>query len=345
MSNSQEKILPTVSIVIPTYKRAQDIERLLNSLVSEITGGIEVIVVDDASPDPRIFDSVKELFPNTLFIHSSVNQGPGRSRNLGAQKANSDIILFLDSDTTLCKGSILALKSFFAENPKYEVLCGWDDLIPLNSGFFARFKAIFQVSVAPTCGQEVSFVAGRCFAIKRQLMISSAGFDTVYKSAEVEDYEFGRRLVSQGNSIWFLPEMRVQHDYPSFYNQAVLYFKRVVLWMELQPNSEGAFDNSLGTRRRDALITIFSAIFPWTFISLNWLWPSFFPILISITAITLNAKFLKMCYKEEGLWFLIKAIFCHSFLSLVICIGGAHSLITKPVWKKLKLMYYPTPKG
>jgi glycosyltransferase involved in cell wall biosynthesis len=90
---------PRVSVVVPTYNRAPDIARCLDSLVAQSYRDFEVLVCDDGSKDDT--REVVESFTDRLHIeyHWAENWGgPARPRNVGLAKARGEYLAFLDSD-------------------------------------------------------------------------------------------------------------------------------------------------------------------------------------------------------------------------------------------------------
>ena len=91
---------PSVSIVIPTYNRANFIQRAIASVCSQSYQNFEVIVVDDNSQD-NTAEVVREIAKRDRRInycrHSS-NLGGSAARNTGIKKATGKYIAFLDSD-------------------------------------------------------------------------------------------------------------------------------------------------------------------------------------------------------------------------------------------------------
>ena len=88
-----------VSVIIPTYNRAIDLKRCLDSLVRQTYSKFEVIICDDGSSDNTI--DVVESFKSILDIiyTNGLNfGGPARPRNNGIKLSNGEYIAFLDSD-------------------------------------------------------------------------------------------------------------------------------------------------------------------------------------------------------------------------------------------------------
>ncbi len=317
---------PTLSVIIPTYQRAADVQHLLGSLEAHMQN-VEVLVVDDCSPDPRRFDGVKNRFPAVHFVHVQRNEGPGASRNRGAREATGDVMLFLDSDTELVPGSIETVREFFAGHPEAHVCSGGISTEPINAGFFPRYKALLETSWVPDHDSEVTFVAGRCFAVRRAAFLQIGGFDTAYAGADVEDFDLGYRLRRQFGAIWFLKDLRVKHRYPSMWQQARLYRRRVILWMALRSKATG-FDN-VGTTSREALISALSALLPIVLVasvSTGFIVPG---MLFGVLTVIANRRFLQRCLREQGFIFAVRALSCHCYLAMWICAGVAAALCTR----------------
>lgn len=87
---------PKVSVVIPTYNRADYIAAAVESVFAQTLDDVEVVVVDDGSTD----DTAQRLAPFTgkLNYLCTGNQGPARARNEGMRRARGEYIAYLDSD-------------------------------------------------------------------------------------------------------------------------------------------------------------------------------------------------------------------------------------------------------
>ena len=92
----------SISIITPTYNRADELIHLLKS-ISEQTyplENIECIISDDGSLDntEMIVKEWQEKSHFDIIYLSQENKGPGAARNHGLEKCSGDIILFIDSD-------------------------------------------------------------------------------------------------------------------------------------------------------------------------------------------------------------------------------------------------------
>ena len=88
-----------VSVIVPSYNRAESLKRCLDSLVLQVYKNFEVLVCDDGSTDDT--GQVVKSFQDTLLIRYFWSEnfgGPARPRNIGIANALGCYIAFLDSD-------------------------------------------------------------------------------------------------------------------------------------------------------------------------------------------------------------------------------------------------------
>ena len=87
-----------ISIIIPVYNASLTLKECLDAIFNSHFKNFEVIVVSDNSPDNSV-KLAKEY--RCKVIELSENKGPAFARNIGAQAAEGDVLLFLDSDVVI----------------------------------------------------------------------------------------------------------------------------------------------------------------------------------------------------------------------------------------------------
>ena len=99
---AENKYTEKVSVIVPAYKVEKYIEFCLLSIFKQTYKNLEVIAVDDGSPDntPRILDELAKQHPQLKVIHKA-NGGVSRARNTGINAATGDYIVFVDGDDYL----------------------------------------------------------------------------------------------------------------------------------------------------------------------------------------------------------------------------------------------------
>lgn len=89
-----------VSVIISCYKNEKDIEKAITSCVEQTLDEIEVIVVNDGSPDnsQEIIDKMMKKYPGKVFGYLKENGGIASVRNFGISKVRGEYFGFLDGD-------------------------------------------------------------------------------------------------------------------------------------------------------------------------------------------------------------------------------------------------------
>lgn len=91
--------MPKISIIVPIYNVEKYLERCIQSLLNQTLRDIEIIMVDDESPDdcPQLCDIYASQDQRIKVIHKK-NEGLGYARNTGLEIASGEYIAFVDSD-------------------------------------------------------------------------------------------------------------------------------------------------------------------------------------------------------------------------------------------------------
>lgn len=126
-----------VSIIIPIYRVEPYIVRCIDSVLSQTYRDLEVILVDDCSPDSSM-KLAKECVDKSqlskdiifVYLYHDYNRGLSAARNTGVVAATGDYIYFLDSDDELFPNCISILVNSL-QNEKYDFVIG--NYMPINS--------------------------------------------------------------------------------------------------------------------------------------------------------------------------------------------------------------------
>ncbi|MGN0527797.1 MAG: glycosyltransferase family 2 protein [Eubacterium sp.] len=95
-----------ISVIIPVYKVEKYLDRCVESIVNQTYKNLEIILVDDGSPDncPALCDEWAEKDRRIKVIHKE-NGGVSSARNAGVEGAKGDYIAFVDSDDYIEQGA------------------------------------------------------------------------------------------------------------------------------------------------------------------------------------------------------------------------------------------------
>jgi glycosyltransferase involved in cell wall biosynthesis len=117
---------PLVSVIIPCYKQARYLPESIESGLAQTHRGVEVVVVDDGSPDNAA--EVAARYPNVVYLRQE-NSGIAEARNAGFRVSRGDYLMFLDADDRLTPNAAEAHLRCFRENPAAGFVVGDIDQI------------------------------------------------------------------------------------------------------------------------------------------------------------------------------------------------------------------------
>jgi len=123
-----------VSVIVPIYNVEKYIDKCLNSLVQQTLSEIEIIAVNDGSPDRSqdIIDRYVEKYPGKVVSFIKQNGGLSDARNYGIRRAQGEYIGFVDSDDWVEPEMFRSMYEFAKKESLEVVLC---DLIQINDGW------------------------------------------------------------------------------------------------------------------------------------------------------------------------------------------------------------------
>lgn len=214
------------SIIIPVFNRPDEVDELLQSLCGQTVKDFEVLVVEDGSQ--RDCRAVTEKYADKLRVRYFMkpNSGPGQSRNYGADQAEGDHLIILDSDVVLPTGYLEAVDKGLNR----------DDVAAFG-GPDAAHPSFTPVQKAISYSMTSFFTTGgirggkkakldkfypRSFnmGIRRDVYLELGGFSRMRFG---EDIDFSYRIVEAGYKPQLFPDAWVWHkrrtDFRKFFRQ------------------------------------------------------------------------------------------------------------------------------
>jgi lipopolysaccharide/colanic/teichoic acid biosynthesis glycosyltransferase/GT2 family glycosyltransferase len=214
-----------ISIIVPAYNAESTLSDCLFALTKQTIplSDYEIIVVDDGSTDRT--PEIAQQFPITYIREE--NQGPAMARNLGAQNAQGEIILFTDSDCIPEPDWIEKMLVPFKTEPDVVGVKGV--YLTQQKQLAARFaQAEFEERYERLKKyQYIDFVDSYSAGFKRDVFLSVGGFDPQFAVANNEDVELSYKLAQQNYKMVFQPEAKVSHLHAdTFYDYLYLKLTR-----------------------------------------------------------------------------------------------------------------------
>jgi glycosyltransferase involved in cell wall biosynthesis len=202
---------PKVSVVIPAYNAVPYIEEALASAIGQKFREIEIIVVNDGSPDTEQLERVIRKHLEDMIYIKRKNAGAGVARNTAIAEARGEIIAFLDADD-MWMPDFLASQYVFLHRNSYDlVYCD-----ALMFGMRSLYRRTFM-ETAPSNGEANfrSILDLRCNVItsgtiaRRQAIIEAGMFET--ERVRAHDFHLWLRMAKNGSRIGYQRKALLKH--------------------------------------------------------------------------------------------------------------------------------------
>ncbi len=179
-----------ISVIIPTFNRADFLKKAIESVLSQTYQGFELIIVDDGSTDDT-YEIVSEFKNNVVYIKQE-NRGAAAARNTGIKRAKNKFLAFLDSDDCWDKEKLAIQMDEMEKNPSYLVSHTQETWyrkgVLLNQKKkHKKYHGYIFDKCLPLCAVGMSTVM-----IKKELFERVGEFDENFPCCE--DYDFWLRV-------------------------------------------------------------------------------------------------------------------------------------------------------
>ncbi len=222
--------MPVVSVIIPIYKVEEYIDRCIQSVLNQTESDIEIILVDDGSPDrcPEICDSY-QLKDNRIKVIHKKNGGLASARNAGLDIATGKYIFFLDSDDWIDSNTLEELvriaeeqdvdfvryRPMYANWPNHKdgELCDFGTENGMKEGLYTKDeirKGLFpRMITTPQLTMGVVVAAWRSLYKKSFLDQYDIRFNNEVRYSE--DSIFSAKVIYHTNRFYYLDGPRYYH--------------------------------------------------------------------------------------------------------------------------------------
>lgn len=219
------------SIIVPVYNRPDEVDELLESLCSQTMKDFEVVIVEDGSE--KTCKDVCDKYADILVLHYyyKENSGPGQSRNYGAERAQGEWLIILDSDVVLPPDYMQAVeKSLHIPHSTFHTstACfGGPDaahpsFTPVQKAISYSMTSFFTTGGIRGGKKKLDKFYPRSFnmGIRKDVYLQLGGFS---KMRFGEDIDFSYRIVEAGHQPQLFPDAWVWHkrrtDFRKFFRQ------------------------------------------------------------------------------------------------------------------------------
>ena len=206
--------MPLISVIIPTFNRAQMVYDCVRSVLATRYPNLEVIVVDDCSTEDVIGELRREFAsPVVTCVRTPKNLMVAGARNLGAQKASGEYFVFLDNDNVVHPDIFIELLGVFHERQNVGFVGALSihqaqdrkNLIWTLSSTYNHWTSRPIESAANHPLSELSKFpeisptdyAPNCTLVPRSIFDKVGGFDESF-GMMYEEADFGLRIIESG---------------------------------------------------------------------------------------------------------------------------------------------------
>jgi len=200
--------MPTVSVIISTYKRANLVSQAIESVLAQTYTDYEIIVVNDGSPDNT--KEVLDQFEDQITAIHQENKGVAAARNAGIKAAKGKYIAFLDDDDLWLPNKLEKQVACLESNANIGLV--YSDMFCFNEkGVFPDTWA--KTNPTPPVQQcwilfVRNFIPTPSVVVRRECLDKVGLFDETL--ATCEDYDLWLRLIEKW-SVYFLNEPLVRY--------------------------------------------------------------------------------------------------------------------------------------
>jgi len=178
----------SVSVIIPTFQEEEYIGMILSRL-KEVSTPIEIVVVDGGSQDRTT--QIAKRFTDKVYVTSK--RGIAHGKNVGAEHANGEILIFLDTDVVFPMDFVEKTLRVFGDTAVIGATC---KIMPSEAGlggmaFFHLYNQMLKIMT-----KFRPHARGEFFAVRKKVFKYARGFNETLPC--LEDHELAIRLGKLG---------------------------------------------------------------------------------------------------------------------------------------------------
>ena len=135
-----------VSVIVPVYNTEKYLKRCLDSLVNQTLKDIEIIIINDKSPDnsKKIIKNYETKYDNIKVINNKTNKGIGYNRNLGVKEAKGKYISFIDSDDYIDVNMYEIMYNKAVKDKNDLVICNYHKMLEKDNGNIIEIESDYE---------------------------------------------------------------------------------------------------------------------------------------------------------------------------------------------------------
>lgn len=201
-------------MIIPAYLASGDIRETLDSVLGQTFLDLELILVNDGSPDTAELERVLQPYltlPNFKYLRQE-NRGPSSARNTGVLAARGKYIAFLDSDDFWAPHYLAEQLRAVRENPSLDLIYADAALLekdePTHETFMQRSPSTGLVTFESLAREECTIITSTTVARRRALVEAGLFEEALWRC---EDFHLWLRMAHAGARIAYQRKVLASH--------------------------------------------------------------------------------------------------------------------------------------
>ena len=195
---------PLFSVIIPSMDNSDTLDKVLGALVGSTFEDFEIIIVHEGVLEPHLLADHKGI-PITV-LRTDGRLGAGHARNIGAKKAQGEVLLFLDADVKVTPDTLQMIKDDLENKDISAVQTVYSKDCPVDN-FASQYRNIYERYMFDRIDEKyIQAASTHCFAVRKDQFIA---FDDDLLTAE--DDVWGFRLYKKGLRILLDKGIEVIH--------------------------------------------------------------------------------------------------------------------------------------
>jgi len=198
-----------VSIVIPTYKRPDYLDRLLASIQVQTYQDFEVIVVDDNSPNQEeylpVIEKYVSIFKEFKFLRNETNKGAPHSRNRGILESKYDLIALVDDDDEWLPLKLeKQVEVFENSDENVGLVYTWTYVMDEERKIIHNYRGMLEGTLKKEILKEC-FIPSPSVMVRKKAIIEAGLFDESFPSCQ--DWDMWTRIIMKNYEVRVVKEV------------------------------------------------------------------------------------------------------------------------------------------
>jgi cellulose synthase/poly-beta-1,6-N-acetylglucosamine synthase-like glycosyltransferase len=298
-----------LSVIVPFHRNLSFLERCLEAL-TPLPPRSELIIAADAPVDDCRGLAARY---GAAIVDVPGPSGPAVARNRAVEVSRGEVLVFVDADVVVARGSLFRLASIFDSQPDTAAVFGAYDETPADPGFISQYKNLAHSFIHQSSARIAQTFWAGFGAVRRAAFTRVGGFDERFARPSVEDIDLGYRLTGAGQRVVLDPSLRACHlkrwTLASMIVSDVR--DRGIPWTQLILRF-GRFNSDLNLKStyRACVVMAYLILLLGALAIVEPLWLVPIPALIA-GLVLLSPRYYSYFYRQRGVWFVVRVFPLH----------------------------------